>query len=261
MCLALVGWHAHPAYSVVIASNRDEFFFRRTKPLRVWRESGRRFVAGVDVAGGGSWLGVGESGRFALVTNVRNGFPGHKSKCEATRSRGQLVTDYLAGPSTAAAYAERVRVDSESYRSFNMLVGDEAGIHYVTNSPRPWSCRLDRGVHGISNGSLNSRWPKVLAGSRELAGALATEDSQAAFDLSAYFDLLRITRLAGRDELPNTGVGKILERRLSAAFVKLGVYGTRSSTVVRISVGGGAEITERRFDPMARSIGETRIAL
>ena len=72
MCLAIVALDAHPRYRVVIAANRDEFHARPAAPAHWWTSG---ILGGQDLIGGGAWFGVTRSGRWALVTNYREGIP------------------------------------------------------------------------------------------------------------------------------------------------------------------------------------------
>jgi uncharacterized protein with NRDE domain len=58
-------------------------------------------------------------------------------------------------------------------------------------------------------------------------------------------------------QLPDTGVGLELERRLSSAFIRGADYGTRASTIVATDRAGAGMIVERRFGPHGRFLGET----
>src|SRR5574340_128646 len=70
MCLAVIAWHVHPDYPLVLAANRDEFYTRPTRPAAWWGQP-VSLLAGRDEKAGGTWLGVNRYGRFALLTNVR----------------------------------------------------------------------------------------------------------------------------------------------------------------------------------------------
>ena len=96
MCLILVGWKTHRDYPLVVAANRDEFFSRPSAPAGFWPES-PKILAGRDLEAGGTWLGVSEAGRVAMLTNVRSASPG-----PGRRSRGELATHWLqaAGATT-----------------------------------------------------------------------------------------------------------------------------------------------------------------
>ncbi len=91
MCVVAVAIDAHPRWRLVVAGNRDEYHARASAPLARWDEvSG--IIAGRDLVSGGSWMGVSEAGRFAVVTNIRDADGPDPAKL----SRGALVADWLA---------------------------------------------------------------------------------------------------------------------------------------------------------------------
>ncbi|WP_020109721.1 NRDE family protein [Nocardia sp. 348MFTsu5.1] len=259
MCVAFLAWQSHPDYQVVLASNRDEFFWRKAQPLHVWPTT-PRIAAGKDTAGGGTWLGADETGRFAFVTNIRKGLP-HQTKTDLRhRSRGLLVTEYLKSGQTAAVWAQDVIGESAHYRPFNLVFGDVTGCFYLTNRPALQVVEIPKGIHGLSNASLNEPWPKVVDGVEQFRAAVGADRGDVASGLP-YFDRLADSVTADRARLPDTGVGTYLETRLSSRFVKLGVYGTRSSSLLRITSAGHVEFVERRFGLAGRFIGETTVRL
>ena len=111
MCLIAFAWRAHPDHPLIVAANRDEFFARQTAPAAFWGDA-PDVLAGRDLAGGGTWLGVTRGGRFAAVTNVRNA----RQPRVGTKSRGELVARYLMGNDDPAAYLESIRDDGASSR-------------------------------------------------------------------------------------------------------------------------------------------------
>src|ERR1700754_2725628 len=92
MCILAFAWQAHPRWHLVLAGNRDERHDRPAAPLARW-EAPADLIAGRDLKSGGTWLGVSEKGRLAVVTNLR----GHGGPDPAKVSRGALVADLLAG--------------------------------------------------------------------------------------------------------------------------------------------------------------------
>ena len=88
MCVLAFAWRAHPRWRLVAAGNRDELHTRPTTELAHW-EAPDDFLAGRDLQSGGTWLGVSEEGRFAVVTNVR----GYGLAQPGRPSRGALVAD------------------------------------------------------------------------------------------------------------------------------------------------------------------------
>ncbi|KAJ3203541.1 hypothetical protein HDU82_006518 [Entophlyctis luteolus] len=68
----------------------------------------------------GSWLGVTATGRFAFLTNIR----GAHSENQNAKSRGFLVSNFLASTQSPQAYLKDVSIRSNEYNGFNLVVGD-----------------------------------------------------------------------------------------------------------------------------------------
>jgi uncharacterized protein with NRDE domain len=242
MCLILLAWRAHPRYPLVVAANRDEFFDRPTAGADFWTDA-PDVLAGRDLLGGGTWLGITARGRFAALTNfrdptrVRNGTP----------SRGGLVADFLRGRKSAGEYRETLERIGGDYNGFNLIFGNTCELAYFSNcsdSPRP----LAPGIYGLSNHLLDTPWPKVAKGKSALAGAL-----DALPDDERLMTLLRDDTLAPDEALPRTGVSQEWEKLLSAAFVRSPTYGTRSSTVLVLAADGSLSFDEITYDALAHT--------
>ena len=139
--LLVVALDAHPAYDLVVAANRDEYHARPAAPAAWGVEAPfHGILAGRDLAAGGTWLGVRRDGRFAFVTNVRDG----RGQDPAARSRGELVPRVLA-----TAYSDRrcrrIAIDGARYNGFNLLRAMRRACWWMSNrSPRR---ARDRGRH------------------------------------------------------------------------------------------------------------------
>lgn len=244
MCLIAFAWNAHPRWRLVLAGNRDEFHARPSAPLSRW--SDRPIIGGRDLEAGGTWLGVTDAGRCAVVTNVRDpGDPQHG------QSRGMLVSDYLSGAADAAAHAAAIGERAGDYRPFNLLTFDTQAAFYLGNRPRPSLQRVEDGLHGLSNADFNTPWPKTRVLIQRLQAWI--DGGETAFELLLH--ALADETVAADTELPQTGVGIERERWLSSAFIRSEAYGTRASTVVAIGHDGDGVIIERRFGPDGRFEG------
>lgn len=250
MCLILFAWNAHPDHRLIVAANRDEYRRRRTYALSRWKDL--PIIAGRDARAGGTWMGVSAEvpGRVAMVTNVRVGPP----QRVGVRSRGQLPVDYLTSVEAPKAFAERVVDEAADYDPVNLLVGDTDDLYWVTNRPQPHAERVSDGVHGVSNGSLDNDWPKVVDGVAALRDLIAADASD-----EDYFAMLADHDRAPAERLPDTGVGADLESALSAKFIDIPGYGTRASTILRIGHDGHGEIVERRYGWRGKQRGTSRI--
>jgi len=239
MCLILFSYRRHPGYPFIFAANRDEFYARPTTPAAFW-EDDPDVLAGRDLQGGGTWMGVTRGGRFAALTNYRA--PGQNR--EGAPSRGALVAGFLQGRDGAAAFLERLSPDADRYNGFNLLVGDAEGLYYFSNfggTPRS----VPPGLYGLSNHLLDTPWPKVVRGKEALEAVL----KNGGLSPGGLLDLLNDTRQAPDEDLPETGVGLDLERLLSPLFITSPAYGTRSSSVMLLAVSGNARFVERTYLP------------
>jgi len=247
MCLILLAWHAHPDYPLVVAANRDEFFVRLAAPAAFWAES-PQVLAGRDLEAGGTWLGVSRTGRFAAVTNYREG----RRQIAGAPSRGALVADFLAGNEAPESYLERLAARAAEYNGFNLFVGDGQHLGYYANRGAA-PCWLAPGIYGLSNHLLDTPWPKLATAKAAFAGALGDLPAEAAF-----FDLLADQEIVPDTHLPETGVPLEWERILSAVFVNSPDYGTRASTLLTMRKDGLLTLIERSFGAGAVPLGEVR---
>lgn len=250
MCLIAVAWRVHPDWPLVLASNRDEFHARPTRPLARW-EDDPRVVGGRDALHGGGWLAL-RGARLAAVTNVREGRQGDAEG----RSRGALVAGFVSADHTAQEAIAAVAAEASAYRPFNLLLHDGETLAWTSNRHDGRADLLDPGVHGLSNGPLGAPWPKVERLRTVLADWLARDCD----DDAALFEALADDTPADDDALPDTGVGLALERMLSPAFIRGAHYGTRASTVVRIG-HTVVHVIERRHGPDGVPDGTTRLVL
>ncbi len=233
----------------MLAANRDEFFARPTEPADYWTDA-PHVLAGRDLEKGGTWMGVTRDGRWAAVTNYRDGTRPETG----SRSRGELVARYLLEGSSAAAYAAVAASAGAEYHGFNLLVGDAEGVYCVSNrGSRPQV--LDPGIYGLSNHQLNTPWPKVERGRSKMQAVLGGKLEDPTEPLLA---LLADRRPAADDALPETGVSRDWEKLLSSAFIRAPGYGTRASSVLLIERGGEARLRERSFGADAELLEDRR---
>lgn len=247
MCLIAFAWQVHPRWRLVLAGNRDEFHARPSAALARWDD--QPIIGGRDLEAGGTWLGVTETGRCCVVTNVRDPRdPQHGA------SRGLLATDYLAGVESATDHAQALLANAASYRPFNLLTFDTDHGFYIGNRPTAKAQLVEPGLHGLSNADFNTPWPKTKA---LMTRMQAWMNAGHEVDFAPLFRALANEEQAADDVLPDTGIGLERERWLSSAFIRGERYGTRASTIVAIDYEGRGRIVERRFGPMGSFLGET----
>lgn len=244
--------NSHPDYPLIVAANRDEFYDRPTAPAGFWDDA-PAVLAGRDLKAGGTWLGINRRGRFAAVTNYRQG----QRERPAPRSRGHLVSGFLTTSTGLREYIERTEADAALYNGFNLIAGDASELLYYSN--REGHIRaLEPGVYGLSNQLLDTAWPKVTATKSAFGALLNGEAPELINDL---FVLLSDRDQPADDQLPRTGVGREWERLLSSAFIASSRYGTRSSTVVLVGRDDGIVFVERNFGPGGKPAEQGRFTL
>lgn len=210
--------------------------------------AGRDILAGRDLSAGGTWLGVSRSGRFAVVTNFREG----DRRATGMRSRGELVTRYLSSADTEQ-YRECLDADAQAYSGYNLVFGELGNVIYY-HSNRGRSGAVAPGIHGISNHLLDTPWPKV----NRATGALSELLDQNTIQTEDLFDLLADPVCAHTSELPDTGIDPEMEKLLSSIFIVSPDYGTRCATVILLGHDGLVQFAERRFEADGSVGGESR---
>jgi len=255
MCLILLAWQAHPQYPLVFAGNRDEAYERPSAAAGFWRGEPHVY-GGRDLEHGGTWLGLTRGGRFAAVTNYRDG---RATNPAAPRSRRELTAGFLRGTDEPRSYLEKIAPRGADYGGHTLIVGDSR--HWYGFSNRDPAIReLPAGVHGLSNHLLDTPWPKVSRGKERLSALLTAGEADL---VDGLFRVLADRTVAPDVELPDSGIGLQRERELSPAFIAGERYGTRASTVMLVSSHDEVVFVERRFGAQGASLGETaqRLAL
>lgn len=245
MCLVVVAWQQHSEYPLVVAGNRDEFHARPTQEAHWWPDQ-PDVVGGRDLQAGGTWLAMHRNGRFATVTNFRDA----EIVAAKFRSRGHLVTGFLQSTETSAAYLSAI--DGDAYSGFNLLVSDGETLAYLSN--RGDGVRtLQPGIYGISNALLDTPWHKVVRSKRALEKLI--NDNRV--NESELFRLLDDRSKAPADSIESDRLSFATAHAISAPFIVLEDYGTRSSSVAMQDNDGVWRFRERRFDPTGRASGES----
>lgn len=248
MCVLALAWQAHPRWRLVVAGNRDELHARPAAALMRWDGAGH-VIAGRDLEAGGTWMGVSEQERFAVITNVRGFGPPTPGRA----SRGALVRDLLAGD---GAYADIERANPAAFNPFNLIYVDRTGAHFLANRPGETRTRLDHGIYGLSNGALDEPWPKTM----QLKAAMLDWIVAGADDPARLFDALALDALPDFGIVPAAPSDVPQEAPASPIFIRNPVYGTRCSTVLAVDRDGCGTIIERRFDADGTRTGETALS-
>jgi uncharacterized protein with NRDE domain len=248
MCLVAIAIDQSRRFPLVLAANRDEFFKRPTARLGWWSPGPGlpEILGGRDLEAGGTWLGLTAQGRMALVTNVRD-----PSRIDpAAPSRGEIVPRWLNGDLSTDRFWMRTAL--AGHNGFNLIAADfRRGECFWASNCDANPSRLERGLYGVSNASLDTPWPKLTLLKQRVLDA--TNSAESLDDMTTQlFDALADRSVPADELLPSTGVSRDWEKVLSPAFIRspdMG-YGTRCSTLVvteRINKRLVTHVLERTF--------------
>jgi uncharacterized protein with NRDE domain len=238
MCLIFLSLNNHPTYKLIVAANRDEFYYRQTAPATYW-EDHPDILGGRDLEAMGTWMAMTKTGKIAMVTNYRD----PKNINPKAPTRGKLVSDYLIQPVSPERYLKDLEPRGKEYNGFNLVVGDADRLFYFSNYGQG-ILKIEDGFHGLSNHLLDTPWPKVTRVKEKFESLVAAPKLHAEALLDALYDEQR----APSGDLPDTGVGQEWEQALSSMFIKTGKYGTRCSTVVLINKQNEVTYSERVYN-------------
>lgn len=245
MCLIAISFKQNEAFPLVIASNRDEYFKRPTRPINWWPEN-PQILAGKDLYKNGTWLGFNRNGKFAAITNYREGV---NDNADQLLSRGEITSEYLQCGLSPESYLLELSARSSQYRGFNLFLGNKNELYYFSNIENVVR-RMAPGLYCCSNGVLGCSWPKVTKIKKAVENSIYSNK----IDVPKLYESLRDDQVADGKDLPDTGVGKSLELAYSAVFVKINGYGTRNSTIASYSSENKVKVSSREFSDSYKCI-------
>jgi len=247
MCLIAWNWQPHSRMPLVLVANRDEFYARPALAMHWW--PGEQVLAGKDLQAGGTWLGLSRNGRLAALTNYRS----RNGLRACAPSRGTLVAAFLNRADSAMAFIQDLQLSGVYYNPFNLLLFDGATLMGFESSSAT-TVRFQAGPGAVSNARFGTPWPKLLRLQEGLTSAIDTGNANDA----ALWSLLQDCTPAPDHLLPSTGISLEQERTLSAPFTASDGYGTRASSIVRISANGASAL-ETSYSPTG-SVGQVAYA-
>lgn len=170
MCTLVILRRPDHSWPLVVAANRDEYRVRPARaPDRHWPDRPET-LAGLDLLGGGSWLGVNDHGLLAAVMN-REGTLG---PLEGKRSRGELVLEALDHAEADAAAEALADLHPDAYRPFNLVVADPRSAYWIRHDG---GCGIEvqpivSGLHLLSSTELDDpTHPRIAAYHARFAAA------------------------------------------------------------------------------------------
>lgn len=232
MCLITIAYNVVEDRKLIIAANRDEYFQRPSKSAHFWEEYPDVY-GGLDLEANGTWMAVDRKGRFGVVANWTE----TETRPEQTKSRGELVKNFLIQEVAASTYLEGI--DWDRYRGVNVLLFDGDQLHYANNR-RGDRFELDPGFYGMTNTHLFDDWQRAED------GVALLKDAVSAKDIDMLVDMLFVNEISDSSE--------VLGYNFSPCFIVGTTYGTRSSAAIVFNKGH-IDYCEQIYGPMGRVEG------
>jgi uncharacterized protein with NRDE domain len=164
------------------------------------------------------------------------------------------VTEFLESSDNPLDFLNSI--DGTVYAGFNLLVSDGDTLAWLSNrgeGPKG----LAPGVYGLSNALLDSPWHKVVRSKARLEQLIA----QNKLNETELLRLLDDRTKAPVDEIETDRLPFATAHSISAAFIVLPDYGTRSASVALCDSAGRWRLRERRFDASGASTGDSTFTI
>jgi hypothetical protein len=220
MCTLVILRRPGHAWPLLIAANRDEMTDRAWQPpARHWPDR-TDVVGGLDELAGGTWLAVNDNDVAAAILNREGSLGPTMDK----RSRGELVLEAVDHADAAEAAAALAALDGSAYRSFNLIVADNASAWWIrgTEAPLVEVFEVSPGLHMITSRELDDTASQRIGRFLPRFQAAPEPDVEAG-DWSGWTSLLT-TRLHDASEDPREAMCIVTDKG----------YGTVSSTLLAL---------------------------
>lgn len=260
MCITAIALNAHPNYPFVLLFNRDEAFERPTSEVIEWADQWDGIVAGRDLMGGGTWLGVNKDGKFVALTNftdedeelIQQYQANPSTSIQAGNNIGYLTRGYLplrllrrgANFTTELEYIWQER---SRYKSFNLFAGDmkNSELYYLSVNQKgafQGVKKLDEGVYCMSNTDLFTEWEKTKKLKGDLENFLSSHNDLTNADL-----LPLLTTEFNDNEPPEKESSVFIRAYEGEMFGTPATRGTVSSTAIVLNSSGEVSFLERTW--------------
>ena len=232
MCLITIAYKVVDGHDLIIAANRDEYFDRPSQTAHFWTDH-PSIYGGLDLEGNGTWMAVDRRGRFGVVANWTE----PEINPAQTRSRGDLVKNYLLGNQAIEEYLDGI--PWHAYRGVNLVLYDGDQLYYANNR-RGDRTELAPGFYGLTNTHLFDHWQRAEDGI-----ALLRENTPVR-DIGDLVDMMFVTEIVDSSE--------VLGYNFSPCFILGQTYGTRASTAV-VFTEDHIQFCEQVYGPMGKVQG------
>lgn len=156
MCTLIISKQRSASWPVMLAFIRDEYISRPSlAPGRYW-EDNPYIVAGQDLLGKGTWLGINDFGVFAAILDREGTLRNLQDR--TSKSRGEIVLNILKCHSITNAASYLLDLNPSNYKGFNLIFGDCEKCFSANNidSSRLSIKEVSEGLHMVTAFGLDN---------------------------------------------------------------------------------------------------------
>ena len=242
MCLVTFMKDVHPDYPLILIANRDELYSRPAAALHRWTDE-PTVTAGLDLKEKGTWLGYTNDGRFIAVLNYP--FTDWTPAKKESRSRGQLLRDYLTHDVSIEEFDHYLEETRHEYNGYHLLYGSFNDLRYYSNVENQFHT-FKSGIHCLAN-TLDDLSKHRKDRSTELLAKYVDEKT-------GEIDLEELTALM-QDNVPSDSLEDFPEeldvemaKQNSPIFIKGEDFGTVGTTAILVDKKGHISVREVKYD-------------
>ena len=122
MCTSVILFRKEHTWPLIIGSNRDESFSRKSKfPARHWLEFYPQIIGGLDLKEKGSWIAINDHGLISIIHNRKL----EKDNKLKKKSRGHIILELLNFEKIESAIESLQNINQAIYSGFNIFLGNK----------------------------------------------------------------------------------------------------------------------------------------
>lgn len=242
MCLVTAAVGMNEEYPFVFIGNRDEEYERPASSIHFWPDY-PSLLAGQDLKGGGTWLGITHDGKMATLLN--HPFTGLSPKGEKV-TRGRLVLDYLIDDMSTEEYGNHLVETRKSYEPYHFVFGSIDQLYLYSNGTDDFQKLAPNQIISISN------TPDDLSNFRMNKAKIEVEDyvtSTENIDIDRLIEIFQDTQKNPDVQKFPKEITKEEAEINSSIFIEGNEFGTVSTTAILVDKNGQVHEKEVKYNP------------
>ena len=130
MCTSIILFRKNHSWPIIFASNRDEFFSRKSlSPAKHWKNH-RNITGGLDKKMGGTWCAINDYGVIGCIHNRNFNIKNFKAK----KTRGEIILKCLKAKNSLDSINILKKIDIRVYDGFNLIIADNKNCFLIKNT-------------------------------------------------------------------------------------------------------------------------------